>query len=148
MVLKHLAPLLGIAEELGELSEADQKSCTNGRKDAIGDIIIYTCDFATRVDINFTDYTVEHALSKDLTLEVGQLFHHVLKMHQGIRGYEDLGFALTEIKDTIYSIFDVLHDCCNVYGIDPPFTLATETFNETVSKRDWKKNPTNADQVQ
>ena len=141
VVLDHLAPLLGIAEEIGELCEAETKDCLNGKKDAIGDIVIYTCDFATRLGINFEDYTVENADSEDLLPESLKLFHHVLKMHQGIRGYGDKEFALTEIKQSIYSTFDCLHELCNVYGIEPPFTIATDVFNNTVSSRDWKKNP-------
>lgn len=143
--LGHLAPLLGVAEELGELAEAIQEHCMGGQKDAIGDILVYMCDFASRLDINFEEYTVEEGLAKDLTQEIGALFHHVLKMHQGIRGYQNKDFAIIEIRDTIFSIFDVLHDYCNSLGIEPPFTLATETFDYVVSLRDWKTNPTTGD---
>jgi len=142
VVLGHLAPLLGVAEEAGEYSQACEKGCLSGKKDAIADMVIFLFDFASRLDINFESYTVESSKGREvLQQEIGILFHHVLKMHQGIRGYDDKEFALTEIKESIFSVFDVLHEVCNQVGVSDPFSLATETFMKTVSKRDWSNKP-------
>lgn len=141
--LGHLAPLLGVTEEIGEYFEATAKGCEDGVKDAIADTIIYLLDFMSRLDLDIEDYETENVQDvTELIEELGRLNHHVLKMHQGIRGYEDTEFALNEIKETVYSLFDILHEICAIEGIGPPFVLATTTFFEIVSKRDWVTDPT------
>lgn len=66
-------PLLGLQEEIGELSHAylkrDQKIRGNevkhnaNIKDAIGDIVIYLADFCSRENINLEE-TIEKTWSK------------------------------------------------------------------------------------
>ncbi len=57
-------PLLGIPEEVGELCHAYLKLSQNIRmdedhkaklRDALGDIIIYLCDFSSRMDISLSE---------------------------------------------------------------------------------------------
>lgn len=67
--LGSIAPLLGIVEEVGELTHAvlkrhqgirgfdDDKVYEEARDDAIGDILIYLCDFCSREGVD-----VQHAL--------------------------------------------------------------------------------------
>lgn len=44
-MLGSLAPLMGVAEELGELAGARND---HDRRDALGDILIYFCDYGAR----------------------------------------------------------------------------------------------------
>ena len=64
LVLDSLAPLLGIVEEVGELCHATLKHhqgirgydnleyYRNQRDDAVGDIMVYLCDYASREGID------------------------------------------------------------------------------------------------
>lgn len=60
--LGDLAPLLGVAEELGEFTQAfhsldsntDQAAYEAECDDAFADMLIYLCDFATRTGVRFT----------------------------------------------------------------------------------------------
>lgn len=57
-------PLLGISEEVGELCHAHLKTEQNirmeedheaARKDAIGDIVVYLCDYCSRSNLSFEE---------------------------------------------------------------------------------------------
>lgn len=74
--------------------------------------------------------------------EVGELAHAHLKAEQGIRGNEDHESAK---KDAVGDIVIYLADYCSSNGID--MQQAVEgTWNE-VKRRDWKKNPDNANVI-
>ena len=136
-VLHATAPLLGIVEELGEL---DQASTTEEVVDAIADIIIYSCDFCSRMTIELPPVTEEHISHTAMSL-AGNLCHHVLKTHQGIRGYADKKFALEQITATISQILSYLNNTCVQLELPSPMECAVTTFTHTVQKRNWKENP-------
>lgn len=143
--LHSLAPLLGIFEEVGELDEAVSKNCDNGVKDALADIVIYLCDFTSRFGIVFEDYYPRQIEKGSLISIAGNLAHHVLKTHQGIRGYEDIDYAVDEITQTCYELLDMLQKLCDTLDIqESPIELAEKTFAEIVSKRNWVANPQDA----
>jgi len=66
-VLGSLSPLLGLVEEVGELSHVtlkhhqgirgydDEQKYQEERDDAVGDILIYLCDYASREGISLQD---------------------------------------------------------------------------------------------
>ena len=130
-------PLLGIIEECGELNEADTQELTI---DAISDIVIYSCDFCSRLGIELPEASPTHENEQLLTI-VGDLCHAVLKTHQGIRGFEDQTFALQTINNSVARLLRYLESLCVDLEIDSPMELAAVTFQEVVSKRDWVKNP-------
>lgn len=70
--------------------------------------------------------------------EVGELAHHVLKRHQGIRGNRaehDL-----QIFDTVGDIVIFLMGFCDAEGLDLLDTV-NQVWQGVVSKRDWKASP-------
>ncbi len=104
-------PLIGMAEEIGELAVALR--AVNAQEDvidAMGDILIYSIDFARRDGIDWVElqekattslyYTsrgsqighqvsTPHGFLAALDEHFGKLCHHYLKRHQGIRKNED-----------------------------------------------------------
>lgn len=137
-VYGHLLPLIGVAEEFFEgqiaLDEYDDAQVD----DSVADIIIYLCDFTHRLGIPLKDnwYTYRCPLDKAFK----NLFHSTLKMHQGIRGFEDKEYALKEISISAHCIISALQ---NEDFVDP-VELATNTFNKIVSKRNWVTDPKTA----
>jgi NTP pyrophosphatase (non-canonical NTP hydrolase) len=74
--------------------------------------------------------------------EVGELSHAHLKQVQGIRTQE----KHQEKKiDAVADIVIFLCDYCNMEGID--LQKAIEETWKVVKKRDWQKNPKNADKI-
>jgi NTP pyrophosphatase (non-canonical NTP hydrolase) len=70
--------------------------------------------------------------------EVGELFHAHLKEEQNIRG-ESNAHQL-EAKDAVGDIIIYLMHYCTLrdWAIEP---ILNNVWEQTVSKRDWKKNP-------
>lgn len=89
----QLAPLLGVAEELGETMEAtEQEEIVDG----IGDVAIYLMDYTYRVGISLDHVNLKLARPADdqtryeaLFDYYSQLAHSALKVYQGIRLDED-----------------------------------------------------------
>jgi len=71
--------------------------------------------------------------------ELGELAHHFLKMHQGIRGTKAEHMA--QIKDAVADIVIFLCDFCSAHGIDLESEVITTWAK--VKQRDWKKDPKN-----
>lgn len=74
--------------------------------------------------------------------ELGELAHAHLKDAQCIRVNEP---HFENKKDAIADIVIYLADYCTAEGIDFE-KVVEETWNK-VKKRDWKKNPANADKI-
>lgn len=129
---RHLNPLIGLNEEYFELVNSTSVS---ERNDAIGDIIIYLCDFTARLDIDLVVKVVE-VKQNSLEYAMEQINHITLKMHQGIRGYDDVDFARSELLYYCQLLLASLYS----FHVDP-IQLAVKTFNNIVSKRDWVSNP-------
>lgn len=138
--LNHIAPFLGIGEELLEL----ESSITDEeRRDAYADIFIYSCDFLGRlpnpikIESIFNNATkrIYHSPSiepLDIVHLYLQMNHYVLKHHQQIRGIDDQKLT----KQVHYSMSEmlVLLDQQSNYNL---YSYAKETFDRIVSKRDW-----------
>ena len=142
--LNHLAPLLGILEELGELEEAGAPNLNalmeemyDAVNDAVGDIGIYTIDFLTRLGIAPVIVWPSRAAEQEHSALVylARLNHACLKRHQGIRGFDvDVVFNEAVIDNTAA----FLHCINNVYDLSRG---TINTWKNVVSKRNWKANP-------
>ena len=139
--LNHLAPLLGILEELGELEEAQRETDLDLRirdmEDAVGDIGIYTIDFLTRLGIDPVIVWPSWAAKQDhpALVYLARVNHACLKRHQGIRGFDvDAVFDEAVIDNTAA----FLHCINNVYALS---RCTINTWKNVVSKRNWKAKP-------
>lgn len=144
LTLGSLAPLMGIAEEVGELFASGSHT---DAKDALGDIGIYLCDYAYREQIALNAlYPTERDRSNQEPLEmlmvsIGKLFHCTLKHHQGIRGFDDLGKYRNAQLETVTGILTAL-DTLAIEDYSTPYELIlSDTWKKIVSKRNWKAAP-------
>lgn len=157
--LQHIAPLLGVAEELAEYAGADSDQGYNNFADALADAAIYLLDYAARtgafIDITQERYHDAIALSllsrfgaldtdtspiKDILVPLGKLIHINLKAVQGIRGYK-VGNEKFQADNAKYvnEVFIGLSQACT-FTLVP---LAEFVFNR-VEKRNWVANPEQA----
>jgi len=144
VALESLAPLMGIAEEIGELAAATKKEDI---EDALGDMFIYLCDFACRLDFilpfgRHLKYEIDAGGDsfKGMVEWTGRLFHGTLKRHQGIRGFgaDDVYFDHCVKCTAMLLAYMQAHS--KALGVDLTI-IANTTWNNVVSKRDWKKAP-------
>lgn len=141
--LGSLAPLLGIGEEIGELANAKDR---DELKDAYADILIYACDFGAREGVVFDEAflkptpTASGGVMALLHYRYGCLCHVVLKRHQGIRGFDDEDFYVEKRNEALNGFLCQLSFNCGVLlgGENTLLTIANETFDKIVSKRNWK----------
>ena len=168
-------PLLGVTEELGELVSATNR--TEARvgivdwddnidlmQDAIADLAVFLCDYASAVDISMGEVDGMSVVkqpawdAKDLDeghkwdswrkllllmMEtVGQVNHHHLKLEQGIRGSKEEHHLA--IKGLLVTFTSQLRTASSILCID--FYELVESVWAEVKKRDWKKDPNHADQ--
>lgn len=147
LTLGSLAPLLGLIEEFGELSEAVDNQNREEIEDALGDIGIYLCDYTSREGIllpireNIPDYKVPPITFRTLNGLLGKLVHITLKRHQGIRGYDDT----VQYRQTQYFLLQRLLDALDETARDlcgKPFLVLLDATWHRVKTRDWNKNPT------
>lgn len=141
--LDHLAPLMGIMEELGEFNSADI-ACD--RVDAIADMSIYFFDYCNRSMIDVVEMINSYEGTKHtlppLVSALGKMFHVELKHLQGIRRYADPIYYLQEKKKAAFLFIMSLASVAHEYS-PPGISLADltkQTWDAIVSKRDWKKN--------
>jgi NTP pyrophosphatase (non-canonical NTP hydrolase) len=151
-------PVLGVIEELGELSHAHLKTLQGirnnedhfaAKKDAVGDILIYLADYCGRALI-----PVDLSPSLGFPFSAQSMGHEhfgsrtILKM-AGIVGLiaktEEEGGSREEINGYVTLLLFMLADYCRYEDID--LQEAIETTWGKVSKRDWRKNPDTAHQV-
>lgn len=141
MFLDSLAPLMGMAEEIGEWMEAETKP---DQRDALGDLLVYLLDYTSREGL-LLQRVPERILEADPMVEIlgslGKLFHATLKRHQGIRGMDDRGrYCL--VRDTaILKIINAVDALCLEEFKEPAYSVAKDTWDKVVAKRDWKRNP-------
>lgn len=153
VLLGPLAPLMGIAEEVGELVTAVVIGDTKGVKDAIGDVLIYLCDYSFRegVSMDKIAYAKPTCIGADatandlegLSMAVGALFRATLKRHQGIRDHDKTLVYLRHRDDALERLVLYL-DRCRIRTLsgNSLFQILEETWNGIVAKRDWKKDAT------
>lgn len=154
-------PLCGVAEELGELVEAralprDADDRQAAVRDAVGDVVVFACDYATCMGWDFQrvwEERLEHAGTQRLehagTLAeagralgaYGRLAHHHLKAAQDIRGGRAL--HLQQARRSLALVMMVVDAFAASEGVD-----AVEAVDETwrrVKLRDWRARPDDAD---
>ena len=163
LCLNSLAPLMGITEEIGELTEqfillnkthendASLLSIYEEVKDALGDICVYLCDYCEREKLNLAHIILstkpeENAYSgcsnNNLVIANGRLYHATLKRHQGIRGFDNFekyADAQANAISQIWRACDTLAD--KLLAGKPLLLILQETWEKVVSKRNWKKSP-------
>jgi len=138
-------PLLGIQEELGELSDAYLGKKPDAMMDAVADLVIYLMDFCSCEDIELkTSGRVYSGQAKatpqisllEMQVRCGNISHSYLKREQGIRGTSQ------QHKEAIQMNVEVLMDCLRVFCDDTDIHLeaATHVTWLHVSTRDWTKN--------
>lgn len=160
-----LASAAGMSEELGELLESgDGLVCAplnvTACLDAVADMCIFSLDLCYHADLDMQrvltcDETLSRwecaflatadsaVLHEGLAVLIGRVSHHALKIFQGIRRTEDhyggLCTNLCHIWRICYRISEKSGKNLN--------TLVSEVA-ETVLKRDWRKHPDTAHEVQ
>jgi len=147
-------PLLGLVEEFGELLEALAHNDRAKIEDAIGDIAVFSMDYAAREKLDMlalddleylgSQVAMNAVLNgpKDIVVEamkyLGKINHAHLKSEQKIRVSEDHAknkqFYLHKVTQAMYALSDMM-------GSDYA-GIVNGTWAE-VSKRQWKKNAVN-----
>lgn len=147
-------PLLGLFEEFGELCHAELKAAQGIRgdsakhevaaKDAIGDIVIYFADYATKRGVPFIEMTTA------TTFEDVQREHSYRLDGTPVEVLPRVGKALGKIAEAhmtkdrfstataLWSLLREVATFCMIRGWNLD-ALVTETW-AMVSKRDWTKN--------
>jgi NTP pyrophosphatase (non-canonical NTP hydrolase) len=141
-----LEPFAGIVEEIGELVEANNaydagKGTMDAVIDAIGDIVIYTCDACNRIGISAQEaYDSRRSVDpmKRPIVFAGMLLHAALKLQQGIRGTK--AEHVDAIKFLFQELFDYLQGEESEVANWPVEEFAAKTWAR-VSKRDWVADP-------
>lgn len=135
-------PLLGVIEEIGELSEAliavplDMAKV----KDAFGDIGVYACDLCTRLHLDIQKMWDSRVLTPTLgqaevTICLGRICHAFLKAEQKIR----VGEAHFEVIETEMTRFLAMMESI-AHNWDVNFESAVIETWLTVKTRDWQKD--------
>lgn len=151
LVLGSLAPLLGIFEEYGEWKEAETME---DWVDALGDVLVYLCDYATREGFRLAEVFPDQATLEEmevgkgahLRIALGKLAHCTLKRHQGIRGFLD-PVKYTQARNE--AVGKILASVVNIAWdrkVDPIVAL-NAVWSKVVAKRNWKAKPEDAHKV-
>ena len=139
-------PLLGMFEEIGELSEAsfnlstteEEGSCASVR-DAAADIVVYMADFANMHDFNLEEIVKvpNPEVVNYPEIVVGKLAHAYLKSAQGIRG---------NVEKHRNTMKECLRDIYKMAELEVS-EVTSDSFIEVIEKvwvvvraRDWTKN--------
>ena len=142
-------PLLGSIEESGELTEEFLSSELDRTEvmDAIGDVIIYLCDFSYSWDVDLgeaqqnmdsfelqTRCSTNTELILELSVANGELIHSFLKQDQGIRQDEE-GVGSNADIEALTHILKAFQTYCKTseFTVDD---CIDEAWLE-VSDRDW-----------
>lgn len=152
LMLGSLAPLMGMTEEVGEVTEAETQA---DLEDGLADVLIYACDYAAREGMDFRSFIPNGSVAGKLGTvhslmgPLGRLHRATLKRHQGIRGHERWEVyeqhrdnAFKDFLDALFAF--IIHSARDVpRGLSPrdmPLVLLNRTWSCIVSKRDWTKD--------
>lgn len=135
---------LGIVEECGELADAHSSAAI---VDALGDIAIYTCQFATRHRLAMSVLIAESNEAPDfphaggrwrmVTASAGAVAHLALKREQGIReGALPAEEYRAKLAGAIVRLLADVSDAAN-RNLAECFT----TTAATILTRDWRADP-------
>jgi NTP pyrophosphatase (non-canonical NTP hydrolase) len=144
---------LGLIEELGEVAEAWMEDDSAKLLDAIGDVGIYMLNYCNIMHWSIAEIYASRAardtnaakMPQHVTPLMRAIAHHQLKGEQNIRG----GTAYHEVqmhnilRNVLYQL-DYLAPRALQGG---NFLLILDAVWQKVGKRDWVKNPNNADVV-
>lgn len=153
LVLGSLAPLMGVGEEIGELCETlGPSSRLDEHTDAVGDILIYLCDYAEREGFQLADIFDPGVEDDDISVPYGQLLHVTLKRHQGIRGYDQYDHYVAERNKAVGRLLRCLCNEVSDYHSEPALkanyerlvAIGVMIYSKVVLKRDWKAEPEQA----
>jgi len=157
LYLGSLAPLLGIVEEIGELAAATEAGDMAEMKDAVGDILIYLCDYTSReaTELNSDILGLAEDIVTDaeddpervrmnpflgLSQAAGRLCHATLKWHQGIRGFDDPEKYRAARDAAIARLLVPLSLYVSIYlPGDSLIKLLNNVWENEVKKRNWRK---------
>ena len=149
-----LCALMGIAEEIGEFfmstKEGDMgqliehESTLTEKRDSLGDIVIYCCDYAYRHEIPLlVQYDPKRIILHPplgLMGSLGALMHCNLKRLQGIRGFDDEGKFRNHNVRWLHSVMRYASATSQWLLQEDLLVIANETWSNIVKKRDWKKS--------
>jgi NTP pyrophosphatase (non-canonical NTP hydrolase) len=137
-------PLLGIAEELGELHQAlelDTEDTDNSEeiKDAIADTVIFMADFCTSQSFDLEDlYRLSiKSQMRDPMVNYARIAHSFLKKSQGIRGTPEEHDRAA--RDNLIELLSYLRHVAMHRVASHVHDITREVW-ERVRQRDWKKN--------
>lgn len=138
--IEHIAPCLGLVEEMGELLECiENDKPFPDYEDAVGDIGIYSIDFMSRAglspEICWPHLVRDQQPKNSAMVYLSRIVHCVLKHHQGIRGFDNKEYFLDQLQ---------IHMSDFLYRISLSYNLTDctiNTWNKVVSKRNWVANP-------
>lgn len=146
-----LAPFWGIVEEVAELADATKR---DDSEDAIGDIVIYLCDYEYRFRKEFTNcnsdpvatgtpsrlrgklWTIDHIMAA-----LGKLYRAHLKRFQGIRGMDNETAFFQARRLACQQLLRELDLEAHKRTGNGALDIAEIVFSGVVEKRDWRKNP-------
>jgi len=157
-------PLVGMSEEIGELAYPLRYHERVDIIDALGDILIYSIDFARRVpELNWMvaydramrisnelspDIMMAHVLKSEygflgqLVSSHGRLSHHFLKQHQGIRITENHNVGMLRNLTSVIESIEGFSRLSILFSSDErPFSAhrLLAITAEQVLQRDWTK---------
>lgn len=144
-------PYLGIIEELNELLDVSRTGPEAEIIDAVGDTMIYLLDYCSVHDwpVSTVMKVSAHAVPSDsypsswvdaALRQCARVAHYQLKHEQGIRGMDGKVAFAQAAQPLVASIVNCLNRYCNSVGLD--LNHAVTVTWESVSQRDWKRNPT------
>lgn len=142
MILGSLAPLMGMMEEVGEWFSSET---TAEQRDALADVGVYLCDYASREGFILPEPELkpdppgEDPLAL-LVMALGKLFHVTLKRHQGIRGFDNLDHYRKHRDAWVGQILNALVEYSET-DFQTPFLEILDEVWTTVRNRNWKNNP-------
>jgi NTP pyrophosphatase (non-canonical NTP hydrolase) len=146
-------PLLGIGEELGELSHAQLKMEQGIRgtreehlekqKDAIADVVVFAADYCSSMGWDLQDivgFETFSQLQASLLKDGRHDWELVFRARKHLGKLDDAFLKESELmgRDALRSIFTSLAAYCNRRGWD--MHVEVMAVWAKVSQRDWKKN--------
>ena len=140
---ESIIPIMGMIEELGELTHAHLKELQGIRKsdfladkkDAIGDITIYLLNYFNCIGKNIRDTNIL-ALDREIPSIIININFYVSRL--AITVGAERGYTRTSLNSA-EMILKFLHRLCNKLDID--FITTVNEVWEQVKLRDWRKYP-------
>lgn len=151
--LECVAPLLGLAEEAGELAEANS---AEEALDAFGDIGVYLCDYCSRAGLDLEEVTQTTGVDpkyymgnpiNGITAGIALLCRAHLKQAQGIRGFNDLHVFVTAQRQAVAVLWVSLNRSTPSVELKDYVADILLPVAKKVLKRDWVERPNDANEA-